>query len=163
MPAGSEPTPHDGSTAPSLPARFRPLGVRLAGVLFGAGLFAVGAAVWLTLSQEVRDAFNPLQRITVLLLFTTVVAMGHALGRCRVDADEDGLRVVNGYRTHELTWPEVVAVRLRPGNPWATLDLANGTSLAAMGIQGSDGGRARQQVRQLRALIEAHAGREPGS
>jgi hypothetical protein len=56
----------------------------------------------------------------------------------------------------------VVAVRLPPGSPWAGLDLIDGTSLSAMGIQGSDGHRARVQVRRLRALIEAHAGREPG-
>jgi len=32
-----------------------------------------------------------------------------------------------------------------------------------MGIQGSDGARARRQASQLRDLVEAHAGREPHS
>ena len=158
MPAGSESSPEP---EPGLPARFRPFGVRVAGWLFGGALLLVGMVVWFTLPQEVRDAFTLPQRITLIGMFLTGVVMGHALGRCRVDADERGLRVVNGYRTRELAWPEVVAVSLRPGNPWATLDLADGTTLAAMGIQGSDGQLARRQVRQLRALIEAHAGREP--
>jgi hypothetical protein len=135
--------------------------VRLAGWLFGLALLVVGIAVWLTLPQAGRDAFTGLQRLTVIAMFLVGVVLGHALGRCRVDADESGLRVVNGYRSHALSWPQVVAVRLRPGNPWATFDLADGTSLAAMGIQGSDGRRARRQVRQLRSLIEAHAGHEP--
>lgn len=158
MPAASEPV-----SAPALPARFRPFGVRMAGWLFGGALFLVGAVVWLAFPQEVRDAFTAPQRATLIVMFLGAVVIGHALGRCRVDADEQGLRVVNGYRTHELSWPQVVAVRLRPGNPWATLDLADGTSVSAMGIQGSDGQRARRQVTQLRRLIEAHAGQEPGS
>jgi hypothetical protein len=51
----------------------------------------------------------------------------------------------------------VVQVTLRPGSPWAVLDVANGTSVAAMGIQGSDGARATAQVRRLRALIADHS------
>jgi hypothetical protein len=41
-----------------------------------------------------------------------------------------------------------------PGAPWVTLDLADGTAVPAMGIQASDGGRARLALRELRALIE---------
>jgi hypothetical protein len=47
----------------------------------------------------------------------------------------------------------VLAIHLPPGAPWAVLDLADGTSAPAMGIQGSDGGRARLAVRQVRALL----------
>ena len=68
-------------------------------------------------------------------------------------AEADRLVVVNGYRRHEYEWAEVLAVHLPPGAPWAVLDLADGTSAPAMGIQGSDGGRARRAVRELRALI----------
>ncbi len=147
--------------APRLPRRFRPFGVRMAGWVFGGALFVVGAAVWLAMPQRAQAGFNGLQRATVIALFLGCVAIGHALGRCRVDAGETGLRVVNGYRSHDLTWAQVLAVRLGPGAPWATLDLADGTSLSAMGIQGSDGDRARRQVVDLRALIDAHAAPEP--
>jgi hypothetical protein len=44
-------------------------------------------------------------------------------------------------------------VHLPPGAPWVVLDLADGTSVSALGIQASDGARAHQAVRQLRALI----------
>ena len=43
------------------------------------------------------------------------------------------------------------AVTLRPGSPWAVLDLSDGTSVSAVGIQGSDGARARRQVAELTA------------
>jgi hypothetical protein len=75
------------------------------------------------------------------------------MARSRVVAERDRLVVVNGYRRHEYSWPEVLAVHLPPGAPWAVLDLADGTSAPAMGIQGSDGGRARLAVRQLRTLL----------
>ena len=55
--------------------------------------------------------------------------------------------MVNGYRSRRFEWNEVVAVTLRPGSPWAVLDLADGTTVPAMGIQGSDGARATAQVR----------------
>jgi hypothetical protein len=34
------------------------------------------------------------------------------------------------------------------------LDLSDGTTVAAMGIQGSDGPRAARQVREVRTLVE---------
>ena len=162
MPAGSESAGPTSAGPPPLPLRRRPFGVRMAGWVFGAALFLVGAVVWVALPSAVQDAFTAFQRVTVVGLFLGAVVIGHALGRCRVDADERGLRVVNGYRTRELSWAQVVAVRLPPGSPWATLDLADGTSIAAVGVQGSDGQRARRQVAQLRSLIDSHAGREPG-
>ena len=81
-------------------------------------------------------------------------ALWFALVRSRVVAEAERLVVVNGYRRREYEWAQVVAVHLPPGAPWVTLDLADGTTVAAMGIQGSDGDRARKAVRQLRALAD---------
>ena len=50
-------------------------------------------------------------------------------------------------------------MHLPPGAPWATLDLADGTTISAIGIQGSDGGPGPHGVRQLRALIDRDASR----
>ncbi len=156
MPAASDPQ------APGLPTTFRPLGVRIAAVAFGVLLFGVSATIWLSFPGDVRAAFTPAQRVTVLLMGAGVIVIGHALARCRIDADDDGVQVVNGYRSHRLQWAQVVTVRMLPGNPWVTLDLADGTTLSALGIQGSDGARAARQLRALRALIEAHSAPEPG-
>jgi hypothetical protein len=152
MPAGSEPVP-----APTLPARFRPFGVRIASVAFGAALLVIVVAVWLTLPDRVQETFTWDQRGTVAFMLVCAGVVAHAMSRCRVDADESGLTVVNGYRTRHYGWDEVVGVTMRPGDPWAVLDLASGVGRSAMGIQGSDGARARRQVRDLRAIIDAHA------
>jgi hypothetical protein len=163
MPAASEPgrRPSDVPDAPPLPARFRPLGVRLAAVVVGTLFLVTLGGVWIALPDEVQYGFSFAQWLTFLGMVVVVLVIGHALARCRVDADDAGLTLVNGYRTHRLDWSQVVAVTLRPGNPWAVLDLTDGTARSALGIQGSDGARAVRQTRQLRALIEAHAAVDP--
>jgi hypothetical protein len=120
----------------------------------GGLLVVMVVFLWFTFDEETRDAISPLQRITVVGLGLLGFACLYALIRSRVVAKADRLTVVNGYRRHEFEWAEVVAVRLPPGAPWVTLDLADGNTCAAMGIQGSDGPRARTAVRELRALVD---------
>jgi hypothetical protein len=136
-----------------LPHTWRPLGVRLAAAVFGGALLAVCVMAWFTFDPETRARFNTLQRATLLGLGMLGFAAFYALVRSRVVAEKDRLVVVNGYRRHEYEWAELIAVHLPPGAPWAVLDLSDGTSAPAMGIQGSDGQRARRAVRELRALI----------
>jgi len=147
MPAGSD---------TALPVTFRPLGVRLAIYVLGALLLVVVVVMWLSFPAEIRDQFTILERITLVGFGVLFYAAGYALARSRVVARESGLTVVNGYRTRRFEWNEVLAVSLRAGSPWAMLDLSDGTSVPAMGIQSSDGARATQQVRRVRALVNAH-------
>jgi hypothetical protein len=126
----------------------------MAGLLFGGMLLVVVAVAWFSFDAEIRDRFTPLQRVTVLGLGLLFYGAGFGLARSRVVAEEDRLVVVNGYRRREYEWAEVLAVHLPPGAPWATLDLADGTSQSAMGIQGSDGARARHAVAELRRLLD---------
>ena len=136
-----------------LPHTWRPLGVRLAGSFFGGLLLFVCAVAWFTFDPETRARFTVFQRGTLVFLGLMAFSAGFALVRSRVVAEVDRLVVVNGYRKHTYEWAQVLAVHLPPGAPWAVLDLADGTSAPAMGIQGSDGGRARLAVRQLRSLL----------
>jgi hypothetical protein len=145
MPAVSE---------PALPHTWRPLGVRVAGIVFGGLLVVVCAAAWFSFDDETRAKFTIFQRGTILFLALLFFSVGYAMARSRVEARVERLVVVNGYRRHDYDWAEVVAVHLPPGAPWAVLDLADGTSQSAMGIQGSDGGRARIAVSELRQLID---------
>jgi PH (Pleckstrin Homology) domain-containing protein len=146
--------PADSDTG--LPVTFRPLGVRLAIYVLGALLLAVVVVMWLSFPREIRDQFTILERITLVGFGVLFYAAGYALARSRVVARENGLTVVNGYRTRRFEWNEILAVTLRSGSPWAVLDLSDGTTVPAMGIQSSDGDRATQQVRRVRALVNAH-------
>jgi hypothetical protein len=148
MPAAS-----DGAPV-SLPRTWRPLGVRLAVLFFGGMLLVVCTFAWFGFDPSVRARFTFFQRSTLLALGLLYAAVGYALARSRVVAEETGLTVVNGYKRHVYDWAQVVAVRLPQGAPWATLDLADGTTVSVLAIQGSDGDRARTAVRGLRSLID---------
>ena len=149
MPAASEPA----AGAPALPVTWRPLGPRIVGAVLGAGLLVVFGAAWLSFDQETQDSFTGLQIFTVLAVAGLGFACLNALMRSRVVATREALVVVNGYKLLVLAWEQIVAVHLPPGAPWVTLDLTDGTTCSAMGIQGSDGGRSVAAVRQLRALV----------
>jgi hypothetical protein len=136
-----------------LPHTFRPLGVRLAIFALGGMLLLVCVVVWLAFPPHIRAEFSAVDRLTAIALGIGLAAVGYALTRSRVVAREDGVTVVNGYRSRRYDWNEIIAIHLRPGNPWAVLDLSDGTSVSAVGIQGSDGSRAIRQVRQIRALV----------
>ena len=138
----------------SLPRTFRPLGVRLMVVVLGGLLLAVVVVMWLAFPPEVRDSFTVFDRATVVVIGLAFYAIGYALARSRVVAREHEVVVVNGYRTRHFHWNQVLAVTLRAGAPWAVLDLSDGTSVAAMGIQASDGERAVRQVREVRRLVD---------
>ena len=149
MPAASEPSP-----TVALPHTWRPFGVRMAGAVLGGGLLLVVALTWVGFDEETQARFTAFQLGTVVALGVLGFAVWFALVRSRVVAEVERLVVVNGYRRREFEWAEVVGVHLPPGAPWVTLDLADGTTVSAMGIQGSDGDRARRAVRELRELTE---------
>jgi len=152
MPADSEPA------LPGLPHTWRPLGPRLAGIIFGVALLVVFGFAWFGFDAETRARFTTFQRATLVFLGLLAFSCMFALIRSRVVAEAERLVVVNGYRRREFAWAQIVAIHLPPGAPWATIDLADGTSTAVMGIQGSDGDRARRAVRELRRLANAKAG-----
>jgi hypothetical protein len=117
----------------------------------------VSVAAWVRLDPEIKAVFTPFERVTTLLIYAGAFAAWYALVRSRVTATSDRLVVVNGFKRREFAWAQVIAVRLPKGAPWATVDLADGTSIPAMGIQGSDGGRARAAVLALREAIAQHS------
>ena len=151
MPAASE------APLVPLPHTFRPLGARIAVYVLGALLFGLGLAIWVAFPPEIRAKFTPFQIGTIIFLSLGFAALGWGIARSRVEARESGMRVVNGYRARSYEWSEVLGITLRPGAPWAVLDLSDGTSVSAVGIQGAAGPRAKTLVRQLLALVDAHS------
>ena len=137
-----------------LPHTWRPLGPRIAGGVAAGVLVVMALFLWFTFDEETRDAITPFQRGTVIAFGAAMLAALFALVRSRVVAEPERLTVVNGYRRRDFEWAEVLAVRLPPGAPWVTLDLADGNTVPAMGIQSSDGARAKVAVRELRTLVD---------
>jgi hypothetical protein len=67
-----------------------------------------------------------------------------------------GLVVRNVVNVTRLEWPQIVAVRFGGGDPWVTLDLADGDVLAVMAIQRADGECGASEARRLATLVAAH-------
>ncbi|MDT0449897.1 PH domain-containing protein [Streptomyces hesseae] len=146
----TNPVPHADS--PRLPVTFRP--TRTRAVLLGIGGVLL---VVLTVMSLLLETFTTGDRITFIctgLLGFGVLAL---LSRPKVVATEDGVTVTNLTTVRRLAWAQIVRVNLRSGDPWVHLDLSDGTSLPAMGIQT---GIAKQQAiadaRALRALVDTH-------
>lgn len=143
--------------ASDLPRTFRPLGPRIVGIIVVVALFTFSVFIWFVgFTARTRSEFTPLQIATLFGIGGLIAALMYALVRSRVTATQAGLVVVNGYRKRSFAWAQVVAIRLPSGAPWVSLDLVDGSTCPAMGIQSSDGDHARAQVRQLRALLDAY-------
>lgn len=135
---------------PALPVTFRPTLTRVVLLSVGAAMFAVITVVAFTLEQ--LSGGERVSFVFTALLFFGVLAL---LSRPRIVADDSGVTVVNLTRTRRLSWAEIVRVNLRAGDPWVFLDLSDGTSLPALGIQpGIAKAQAIRDARMLRALAE---------
>jgi hypothetical protein len=120
-----------------------------------AAVLAVVVVVTMTtLAIVVPPQFGLADRIGLMLFGLAIAGLLYMLGRCRVTAGTEGLTLVNPARTTRLEWAEILRVNMSEGEPWPTLDLADGSTVSAMGIQRSDGDRARQAIAELRALLQ---------
>lgn len=166
MPAGSEPA--DGAAPPrrarsesagtsSGRARvFRPrkarrviyscIGLVLAAFIGGSvALPATGPGSWALGS-----------RLALAAVGLAIAYFLHRLASVRVLADENGATIVNIVHSHRLDWPQIVGVRLSADDPWLVLDLSNGETVLAMGVQRSEGELAQRQASQFARLVNEH-------
>jgi len=167
--AGGGAEADDRPSGVTAPARtWRPRGVILTAAAFTV-LFAVGCVLgWVGLSPEVRASFGPFEIATLALILAALEVVMWLLAGSSVRSDADGLTIRNGWRRHRVAWPEIRRVRLRPGDPWATAELARPADRGAdpdghaeprtvmlFGIQGSEGASARAAVRELNEYLKA--------
>ncbi|MFD3535011.1 PH domain-containing protein [Streptomyces sp. NPDC058664] len=139
-------------TVPALPVTFRPGRTRAVLLTVGIAMFAVITAVALMLER-----LGPGERVSFVFVAALFLGVLVLLSRPKVVADDEGVTVVNITRTRRLAWAEILKVNLRPGDAWVFLDLSDGTSLPALGIQpGIAREAAIRDARALRALAEAH-------
>lgn len=145
------------SELPALPVTFRPGRTRAVLLTAGVAIFVVISAVALLLEK-----LGPGERLSFVFTGALMFGVLAMLARVKVVADESGVTVVNIATRRRLEWAEIVQVNLRPGDPWVFLNLSDGTSLPALGIQpGIAKQRAIADARALRALAEARALRDP--
>ena len=126
-----------------------------------AVLCSLTAVWWFALPANIRELFTLSQRLTLLGVLALLVVGIVAVAASSVRADQAGLQIRNGLRTHQVPWARVHKIIFRSGDPWAMLLLtpADGSKFEVdldaekrqlMGIQAVDGDRARQAIEELR-------------
>ena len=126
-----------------------------------AVLCSLTVAWWFALPANIRDLFTWSQRLTLLVVLALLVGVIVVVSASSVRADEDGVRIRNGLRTHLVPWGRVHKIIFRSGDPWAQLLLllADGGEFEVdldaekrqlMGIQAVDGIRAQRAIEELR-------------
>ena len=153
MPADTPPHP-----VSAVPRRLRLMTALMAGALVVA---MTVVAVLLKSSTTGVVSFHTSDQVAMVGLGLAMGAGVLLVGRSRVDADAEGIRVRNVVINHELPWAAVRAVRFTEHSPWATLVLTNDDELAVSAVQAADGDRALVAVRGLRALLADHQARHP--
>ena len=138
------------SQLPALPVTFRPGRTRAVLLTAGIAIFVVITTVAMLLEQ-----LTPGEKLSFVFTGAILFAVLALLARVKVVADESGVTVVNIVSRRHLEWAEILQVNLRPGDPWVFLNLSDGTSQPALGIQpGIAKERAIADARTLRALAE---------
>jgi hypothetical protein len=140
-----------------------PRRLRIITALAATGLVVVMTVVAVLLKSSTTGvvAFHTSDQVAMVGLGLAMGAGVLLVGRSRVDADADGLRVRNIVINHEVPWAAVRAVRFNEHSPWATLLLINDDELAVSAVQAADGERALAAVRALRDLLADHQARNP--
>ncbi|MGW3176095.1 PH domain-containing protein [Streptomyces sp. NPDC001153] len=147
----------EAPSVPALPVTFRPGHTRVI-------LLTAGVAIFLTISgvAMLLEQLGPGERASFVVTGALIFWALAQLARVKVVADESGVTVVNIVGERHLEWAEIVQVNLRPGDPWVFLNLSDGTSLPALGIQpGLAKQRAIADAQALRALAEARSAAHP--
>lgn len=167
MPAASEPPPSAGPGAGPGPGTgsgppadaYAPFQARrgpLVATVLGVGVALLCA--WLALF--VAGPVTWWDRAGFLVVGAPIVWFLHRQATVRADPTPTALTVRNLVHTRTVAWSEVTAVHFGGGRPWVQLDLADGDTLAVMGVQRADGPSATSEASRLATLAAAH-GRPP--
>lgn len=149
----------DESAGPDRPTLvLRPRAVRVAGYFTGVTVLAgmiVGAVV--------MPGFTLFGRACLVAVGVLALVFCHLEARVRLVAGPRTLVVRNLFRHHTLEWTQIVGVSFPMGDPWAHLNLADGSTLATMAIQRYDGKRGIATAHRLAALVRERGEPDEGT
>ena len=140
---------------------YRPFGARLVVLVMAVALVGATTFLWLAMPAEVRAQFTWTERITILVFLAAILFGLWGMFRTSVAITDSGLVITNIFKVRSYDWAQVLAISLHRGDPWAVLDLSDGTSVVAMAIQGADGARTKGVLREIGDQIDKHSPGEP--
>jgi hypothetical protein len=136
---------------------FRPVRGRRVAIVAGIAQAVVLGYVAVAMSSTGPVAAHWWDRLGMVLVGAAIGAMLWRFARLAAFPDDAGLVVRNLSADRRLAWAEIVHVRFGDGDPWVTLDLADGETIAVMAVQRADGPRARPEARRLATLVALHS------
>ena len=143
----SDPRPPRGQERPTIV--LRPRVVRISAYATGVVVLAgmIGGAVML-------ESFHLGGRLGLVGMGIVMFLFCHLEASVRLIARPTVLEVRNVFRARTVHWPEIVGISFPMGDPWAHLDLADGSTLAINAIQRYDGKRAVAAAHRLQRLVQ---------
>ncbi len=152
-----DPIPDSGAWAPFRPKRGR--AVALGVVWCSLALFGIIAVV---MPAQAGGRWGLGDRLMFFGLGVAVAFVAWRYASIAAVPSRAGLLVRNLVVTRTLEWSEVVGIQFGGGEPWVSLDLEDGDTIAVMAIQKADGPVAGREASRLAALVQAFGeGREP--
>ena len=116
---------------------------------------AVFGGLAILMPAETLGHWSIVDRLMFFALGVVIAVVAWRYASISAVPTRDGLVVRNLVLTRSLTWPEVVGVQFGGGEPWVTLDLDDGDTLAVMAIQKADGDVSGREASRLAALVQA--------
>lgn len=138
---------------------FRPQRGRLvATVVAIAAVVIFGLVSWRMPGPDVGGDWRLGDRLMLLGLGVAIALLLLHYARIAAWPEPEGLRVRNLFLTRVVPWAQIEGIRYGGGEPWVTLELTDGDSLAVMAIQRADGERGRAEAQRLAELATANGG-----
>ncbi len=164
QPVSAPDSPHDAETQRLRAGLHVPFQARRGRIVGWTAAF--GQATALVVMAVIVPWIGPLEfgwsdRAGFLVLAAVIGWFLTRLADVSAIPSESGLVVRNVLLSRSLEWAQVVSVRFGGGDPWVTLDLSDGDTLAVMAIQRADGERAQAEARRLATLLALHSPRDP--
>jgi len=153
-PSGSHQAP-GAESGPDALAPFRPRRGRTVALVVAWSSLVVFGVIAVVMPAQADGRWGVGDRLMFFGLGVAVALIAWRYASIVAVPSRAGIVVRNLMLTRTLTWPEVVGIQFGGGEPWVTLDLEDGDSVAVMAIQKADGPVAGREASRLAALIQA--------
>jgi hypothetical protein len=148
-------TPDSALPAADAFATFRPRRGRTVALAAAWAALVVFGALAVLMPAETLGHWTVVDRLMFFALGVVIAVVAWRYASISAVPTREGLLVRNLVLTRSLTWPEIVGVQFGGGEPWVTLDLDDGDTLAVMAIQKADGEVSGREASRLAALVQA--------
>ena len=153
-PSGSHQAP-GAESGPDALAPFRPRRGRTVALVVAWSSLVVFGVIAVVMPAQADGRWGVGDRLMFFGLGVALALIAWRYASIVAVPSRAGIVVRNLMLTRTLTWPEVVGIQFGGGEPWVTLDLEDGDSVAVMAIQKADGPVAGREASRLAALIQA--------